>query len=316
MLKDYLDYAEIDNMKFGVRAERNGVWMSGIFSSRAKLMEYVDDLDGDWNIYMAVNRLDEAIKATNKLERCSGTIRNEDFSLVTRIVFDIDSERKSTPATEEELQGARSVAKNIIAYTDSLGWTSPVWGFSGNGYHLIWRCRIKPPAYNEVKDDLYYTFQELFGEQFDVSVRNIGRIIRLYGTMNVKGNENKEEGRVFRRSTCKIPPKGWNVVTLDDIKRAIKKKRVYANPAPQPQQSVQNTVDIVELFVRSGLYVKQKEPGIHIVRCPWENEHTTNKRNGTYILSNRGYDVFYCHHSHCSRRRNKDVLRLLCQAYS
>jgi hypothetical protein len=173
----------------------------------------------------------------------------------------------------------------------------------------MWRCRIKPSLYNEVKDDLYYSFQELFGPQFDVSVRNVGRIIRLYGTMNIKGEERPEEGRIFRRAVCKIPPKGWNVVTLDDLKRAIRprKQKTY-NKQPVGHESY----DLVSIFVSSGLYIKQKAPGIHIVRCPWENEHTTNKRNGTYILSNRGYDVFYCHHAHCARRRNKDVVRLLC----
>jgi len=69
------------------------------------------------------------------------------------------------------------------------------------------------------------------------------------------------------------------------------------------------TRDLVELFKASRLYVRA-DGDKHVVRCPWEHEHSTPWRGAsdtaTVLFDGGGFD---CKHSHCAERGRPDVLR-------
>ena len=56
------------------------------------------------------------------------------------------------------------------------------------------------------------------------------------------------------------------------------------------------------------MFLSEKS-GKPLVRCPWEQFHTTGKTgdSSTMILTDGGKQVFHCSHQHCSERGPKDL---------
>ena len=99
-----------------------------------------------------------------------------------------------------------------------LGWPLPLHAKSGNGYHAVYRCRLpNNPETREMLGNIYRGLHLEFGDDvvgFDRSVRNPGRIFRLYGSINRKGPSTPD--RPHRKSTVWIPPR-WQQVKPKQI---------------------------------------------------------------------------------------------------
>ena len=68
----------------------------------------------------------------------------------------------------------------------------------------------------------------------------------------------------------------------------------------------------VAALEEAGLYIRALRPGQHMVRCPWESEHTDEERDDdTFYFEPyfNGHDrpAFKCHHAHCDQRTWDDV---------
>lgn len=73
------------------------------------------------------------------------------------------------------------------------------------------------------------------------------------------------------------------------------------------------TLDVVRLFEAHDAYIKAgKEPGLHIVCCPWHEHHTDQKIDTATCVregeANRQWPSFVCLHDHCTGKTMKDVL--------
>jgi len=160
------------------------------------------------------------------------------------------------------------------------------------------------------------------GVQFDTKVRNPGRILRLYGTMNRKGQNTPN--RPHRQTACALP-NPWQLVTersLSQLADHYARKR-NRNTLKSPKQARKafaaagagdyRTLNVITWFRAHGLYRAPIGAGKHAVTCPWHQGHSTaHGRTGAVIFEpDGGWPGFYCHHASCQGRDIRDVVAVL-----
>jgi len=180
------------------------------------------------------------------------------------------------------------------------------------------------PETKEALRALYHGLHSEFSAddvEFDRTVRNPGRIFRLYGTVNRKGSDTPE--RPHRRSTCWIPPE-WRQVTQRQVAQLASyyaRQQPSRKPTPESSSSPINgrgdyrTLDVVAWFQAHGLYKRPLPPGKHAVTCPWADEHSTpDHPEGTDSViweGDGGWPTFHCSHAHCEGRGIREVMQIL-----
>lgn len=120
---------------------------------------------------------------------------NGDISHRATLLIDVDPHRPSgVCSTQAEKSAAREVMDRTIAYLSSKAWPEPLLVDSGNGYHayyLIDRRAPRMEAWEYLLKALGQMFDSL-DAKIDTSVTNPGRIVRLPGTWNRKGEDTPE----------------------------------------------------------------------------------------------------------------------------
>lgn len=131
-----------------------------------------------------------------------GGAKDSDIECRTWVLIDIDRKGDtSCPASEEEVDAARTLARSIRDYLASLGWPTPLVMESGNGLHLYY-----PLANLENSDTVTAQIRRTLSglaTKFDTDVvgvdcvvYNAARITKIPGTIARKGIES--EGRPYR----------------------------------------------------------------------------------------------------------------------
>lgn len=124
--------------------------------------------------------------------KCEGG-EAKDVARVTGIPFDIDSSHpKDRAATEEELAQAKKRMVALNSWIRTQGYKAPLIAMSGNGYHIIQKVDI--PIDEDLPSKLEAYFHEAPTEgppQMD-SIFDLPRIIKIPGTMSVKGPNTEE----------------------------------------------------------------------------------------------------------------------------
>lgn len=133
-------------------------------------------------------------------QRVSRTVRDEDILAYTLLVVDIDPVRKPAgrSASDAEKAAALEVANRVAAWFSEQG-APPLRADSGNGYHLLVPL---VPAYGQdiaqAATDARTLLRQLdqwFSTpqaKVDTSTYNPGRILKLYGSKAVKGQDTPE----------------------------------------------------------------------------------------------------------------------------
>lgn len=148
------------------------------------------------NFYLTVNPVKEYCEAREQyysLRKCRIMTQNEDVDRLTWFALDVDPEHPAgTSATLEEKHRAFLQAKEVYAYMAGMGFTDPMIVDSGNGYHL--KYKIDFPNTDEAQGMLEALNTSLC-DQFsmvDRSVKNAGRILKLPGTIAMKGRHTAD----------------------------------------------------------------------------------------------------------------------------
>ena len=137
----------------------------------------------------------------------SNCASDSDIEYITAVFFDIDvvslKRRKGYPASDEELQKSLKAAQ-LLAQQDGLALSCAIC-CSGNGHHVL--ASIVPIAVDSEQIPLQFrqfcqervarVTAQVQGAKID-SVFNPGRVMRLMGTLNRKGNPLP--GRPHRRA--------------------------------------------------------------------------------------------------------------------
>lgn len=286
-----------------------------------------------WNWGLA-NSGDGKLVTTNINQRfmdAEGMTTNDSIEVINHVVFDFDPVRpRGMNASDAEVEAALKAADHCRDSLRSMGWKEPAVAFTGSGFHLIYRFHYWAPdsadhESNRVLRDLYRHMETHFATpevSFDKTVKNPGRVVRLYGLPNQKCPSVPDRPQ---RETWIEMPDVFGINHSDRITGALA-TLMPSNVIPFPKPKVTRkgkqshrglkdikTFDIVAWAASHGLYKHHIEGNKHSIVCPWEADHGSQREhgNGTIIYEAQGgsWPGIFCHHASCDGRGIKDLMR-------
>jgi hypothetical protein len=173
--------------------------VSGYFDNAEDFGRCAEILDaaGAKGVYFTINPVNPALiaRSSNRLKVPKSTTQDTDTACIRWLPIDLDPKRPSDiSASDEEVALAKEMAKNIAAWMETdLDWPRAIRGFSGNGYHLMYRLNDLPN--NQDTHSLIVSAISAIAANFqqdtvdiDLKVVNPSRIWKLYGTTGRKGD--------------------------------------------------------------------------------------------------------------------------------
>lgn len=290
--------------------------MVGYFKDVSVMIEQLrkQDLRGA-NIYMVLNEINGACyskKAKDKFMLNEQSTTDKEIVGRQWILIDLDPVRPSgVSASNDEIAKAKKKAQEIYTYLLKQGFSEPVIGFSGNGYHLLYKVKLdNTPEHNERVKRFLMTLDALFSDddiKIDTSNFNPSRVCKLYGTLAQKGSNTDE--RPHRMSALTFVPKVINPVDpsyIDKVNETIPKK-------PDKPQRYNNyngeKFDLVAWMQKHGLHYKPSgySGGTKYVldHCPFDESH--KGKDAALFVTSDGAIGFKCFHDSCSDKTWRDV---------
>lgn len=216
MIRRTIDIMKPDHELFEVRIIRGKDVLSAYFRDAETLIRKLSEqnLDGK-SVYMTLQRLHEGCEARRQWEtfidvgkaKLPSTSDN-DIIGYNFIPVDLDPERPAEiSSTKEELEAAKELSYQIIAYMVDNGFRSYIKALSGNGYHLLFpvniptRTKAEREAGKNKVTNILATLDQYFSNDachVDTTLSNPARILKLYGTLAQKGRNTPQ--RPFRMS--------------------------------------------------------------------------------------------------------------------
>ncbi len=203
--------------------------------------------DGEANIYFTLNgvRRDLYKRRPNRLQRRKTTTRDRDIHVHTLFVVDVDPVREpGTAATDREKASALAVAQAVVGWFEKRE-VGSILADSGNGYHVLIPVKASVgqhavrQAAMRAKNLLRLLHRQFSNSEaeIDLVVFNPSRIIKLYGTLSVKGPNTSE--RPHRYSSVDL-----SVIPDDvDLWAAVEADLLAFEPDAQPNQSTTKKTD-------------------------------------------------------------------------
>lgn len=300
--------------------------ISGYFKSTDMLLDQLkkQNLNGA-SVYIVLNRIKDECYGREQADRFieSGTTTSDnDIAVREWILIDLDPKRPAdTSATEEQVRYAHAKAQTVYKFLQQQGFPEPVTGFSGNGYHLVYKVKMKSSQDNaNLMKNFLSQLAMLFDDdhvEIDKSVFNASRICKLYGTYATKGRNT--DTQPHRKSRLLYIPDEITPVDISYIQKivgSVKTERITPNRYNNYDVS---SFDLDEWLTKHNLgYQKIQCSGSdkYILECcPFDPNHK-GKDAAIFKLSN-GAIGFKCFHNSCQDKTWKDV-RLLFEpdAYS
>jgi putative DNA primase/helicase len=176
--------------------------MHGYFDDSDKLLAAAMAWSGQAaGVYLTLNPLkpELIVRAPNEIIFCKKGQAATDDDVLRRIwlLIDFDPVRTAgTSATDAEHDAATARARDCREYLLSLGWPAGIAADSGNGGHLLYVIDLPNDTTSR---DLIRRVLGALALQFsdnaivvDETTFNAGRICRLYGTLNAKGEADAD----------------------------------------------------------------------------------------------------------------------------
>ncbi len=165
---------------------------SGIYSTPRMLAEAAGELDGKFDIYVTLNPVVLSPVSIRKVGR-DEAIHDTDIARIEWFGVDIDDDPH------------QKVALEISRFLRNAGWPDAVMGSSGTGSWLLYRVAHENTRDKaELRRRVLMTLKGMWSENIDTSVYNASRIVRLFGTVNLKNGE---------RSSLVVVPKKLAIVS-------------------------------------------------------------------------------------------------------
>ena len=276
------------------------------------------DLKGA-NVYFSVNSVNEACydrQQRDKLIQYSkATTSDNDICAYDYIMIDLDPRRPTdTSSTNEQVQLAKDLGNMIYQFLRGIGFEQPVFGYSGNGVHLLYKIALKNCDDNKflIKRALE-TLSLLFDTddvQVDTTTFNPSRICKLYGTLAQKGSNTAK--RPHRMSYILNGPEQINVTDIEYIRKLVgyypvelEKPQKYNNYNPR-EFDLEEWIEKYHLGYRKTTF----NGGTKYILdcCPFDPNH--KGKDAALFKMNNGAIGFHCFHNSCADKTWRDV-RLL-----
>ena len=309
--------------------------LSGYFKSiddAVKALENLTDYQlRDANVYTILGRIHDACysrKQCNQILQVRTTTGDSDIIGLKWLFIDFDPDRPSgTSSTDEELDAARFRAEQVCAFLKRYGFSDPLVGMSGNGYHLLYKISL-PKSETETIKTFLQTLANLYSDEIisiDTGNFNPSRPCKLYGTVAQKGTGTPE--RPHRMSYIVQAPEKIQETSLDLIRKIIeenpikgKEKRQNNNTSTsytgKSRRGTFSSEDEFEAWLQAhGVEWtdKKRYPGyvLYVLpKCAFEESHTGSCARLT--LSDDGIPGYDCLHKNtCGERKWRDFRMLV-----
>ena len=290
---------------------------SGYFKSADALLNALDGVDdfGDCNIYMTLNSLNEQcydrLQRDRFIKNADATTSDGDVDGYDWMLIDLDPKRPAkTSSTDEQIEKARVLGGKIMQFLANLGFEKPVVGFSGNGYHLLYKLFMMNNAENKKLIEMCLKTLNLLFDNSDIDVDmknfNPSRICKLYGTRAQKGSNSQNAPHRMSR-ILSVP----EVIKFTD-RRYLEKLVSYYPQEEKPQRynhyrprefNVGDWLDAHNIVYQKADY--QGSTKYILEHCPFDSNHTG--KDAVIFQSSDGRVGFCCFHNSCSDKKWRDV---------
>lgn len=310
-----------DGQLFEVRIIYGSKMMySGYFRDADSLITALGNIRdfADCNIYITLNSLNDACydrTQKNRFERNSkATTSDNDVIGYDWMMVDLDPIRPTgTSSTDEQIEKAKAKGNEVFQFMRNLGFSKPLFGFSGNGVHLLYKVHLQNTDENKrLIERSLKTLNMLFTDAeivIDMKNFNPARVCKLYGTLAQKGANT--DTRPHRMSYVIGDPES---IEVNDIKYLQKLCNLYPKEEkPQRYNNYQpREFDLEEWLSKYGLRYRKSSysEGVKYILdcCPFDSNH--KGKDACIFQSRTGAIGFHCFHNSCADKTWRDV-RLL-----
>jgi hypothetical protein len=296
------------------KAGKSGT-ISGYFDDLNKLAAAIAQKSGQPGIeglYYTLNPVDPALLARSA-NHCKpyAQLTTSDANIQRRrwLLVDVDPCRPAgVSATDNEKRLAGERADVVRQYLLDLGWPSPIFADSGNGYHLLYRIDLPndkdaTALVKGVLDALAGKFDDN-AVKIDRAVFNAARIVKAYGSLAAKGDDTTDRPH---RVACLLADPGRlrvpDVVAQDKL-AALPAVRTPDADKPAGKVLVGSiTPDKIEAFLDFYEVAHQASApcstGMKWVldQCVFNPDHTG--KDAAAILRDSGLLGYECFHASC-----------------
>jgi putative DNA primase/helicase len=284
---------------------------SGYFNDREKFIEAAVTMNGHGpGTYATINPVEPALRAraSNRIRR-RAEVTTSDRDVVQRcwIPLDFDPIRPTgISSTETEHAAALAAARAARTWLASLGvpGESMVLADSGNGAHLLLHVALPndEPTTRLVERclDAVALYCSTPDVAVDRGVFNAGRIMKLYGTVAMKGDATAE--RPHRRAQLLEVPAVLVVVPVPILERIAATLPADDPRDASPGRRGEPTFNVRTWLAAHGLGIRREKPWhsgatvLELAACPFNGEHVGS---AVVILEASGRLLFRCLHDSC-----------------
>jgi hypothetical protein len=209
---DPSDVIELRAIGVSEPRDRRPHTVSGYFLDRGALVETAARVSacavGTYVTLNVINRalLARAVNRARAVGEREPTTSDHDVVRRLWLPIDVDPIRPAgISSSDDERERARTCAQAIREHLAAEGWSAPVIGDSGNGYHLLYRTDMPTEGVHALLGELKRHFSDEH-VKVDEANYNLARIWKLYGTPARKGDHAPIVGRPHRLSRLiKVP---------------------------------------------------------------------------------------------------------------
>lgn len=244
------------------------------------------------------------------------------------LVVDIDPVRASgSNSTEAQLVESYALACRIHNFIPSL-----FMGCSGNGWHLIYKCRLEnTDEDNQLVNEFYDCLDKLFStptQKIDTCMADINRLTKIYGTMSRKAphtDDCPQRQSYMYASENGIYPhlideKQTTMIYSKDLSFLIDVMNVKIDQRNTTNSNSSNNNDnnnkrsknqewIVSWCKKHKLEFREFEKGVKLRHCPFYHDHQNEWC--TVILVDGARDEnhfgFSCFGQHCKNEEGRQL---------
>lgn len=315
-VRRFIDVIHPNNELFEIRVIDGKKTYSGYFTDSQVAYNAIKDISVG-NVYIVFNKIKDACYGRGQrdmiLANPKSTTSDGDVTDFQWLLIDIDPVRPSDcNSSESELREAFSTTVKIGGYLRNAGFSDPVFGMSGNGYHLLYNVKFpNTPTNAQTVKNFLQVLSMLYSNDMvgiDTSVHSPAQLTKLLGTVSRKGT-SRDETRPQRTSKLLHIPKK---ITKNDVSLVQK----VAALLPEPEKATyhnnygRDSFDLDSFVSKSGISVS-KDISVNGVRklvldeCPFNSSHKAPD-SAIFQLKN-GAIGFKCLHNSCSHHTWHDL---------
>ena len=301
-----------------IDANKTAPIMSGYYKSIDNLIRDICkvSLDERYQIYFILNRIkDECYdrkQCEHMMQKPANTTNDKDIEGIKWIFIDFDANHSAgIGSTDAQVELAKKKAHEVCKFLRDNGFSKPVVGMSGNGFHAYVRCNL---ANNDESENLIRKFTSALGMLFsdddikiDPATKNASRLGKIFGTMARKGRNSTE--RPWRYSKLiQIPDE---IIPND---KSYIQKIADLLPEEKPAPSRENNFgreqfDVVDFLNKHGLEYRTVSTGLgtrYILKeCPFDPSH--HDPDSMVFQHTNGALEFKCFHASCEHYHWHDL---------